>query len=338
MRIALWLPTSLQSLGGGVKWITDVAELLNAKGYNVVVFGTPFYTHKGKTLSFERRLNKLGIPMIEQWLCNINNFDVCYLLYSPLIRLVKVKSPSILGIHTPVYYLKDFLYPNQKDLMLWMGKIYYSLFSRIDFKSFDAIHSLNKILLSYAKKQLYIPNWVNTSFYKPNQFKNKKFTIFYVGQHNEREGWDILVNIKKLFHSDHYDIQFISTGEPYNGIRGLGYIEERNMPKYYSQSHICFLPRKGGVFPLTFLESLSCGTPVLTSSIITHKVLDLPIMYSSCIKDYFNIISKLYNYWNNEPYNYLQWCSSLRKKILKYDQKKIFPLIEKSFIKIANKN
>ena len=165
-----------------------------------------------------------------------------------------------------------------------------------------------------------------------NSFKkNSEFTIFYLGRQEFSEGWHIVTKLSEKFIKKGLNIKFISSGEDYGVIKGLGYIPERELPKIYSQSHITLLPRQKGVFPLSFLESLSCGTPIITSSLETHKMLDIPLYLSTNLNEYFKIIMFLYKKWSNDEKKYTDWANKFRDRISDYDKKVVLSIYRRSW-------
>jgi len=118
--------------------------------------------------------------------------------------------------------------------------------------------------------------WIDLSIFKPVTTKNKIFTILFVGRLIQKKGVKILVKIAQKIPSINFT--FIGTGplenylqtisKKYKNIKFLGKIDNKHLPKYYSQSHLLCVPslyQEG--FGRVVMESVACGTPVLASNL-----------------------------------------------------------------------
>ena len=118
--------------------------------------------------------------------------------------------------------------------------------------------------------------WIDLDIFKPVAVKNKKFTILFVGRLIQKKGVKILVKIAQKLPSINFT--FIGTGplenylesisKKYKNIKFLGKINNKFLPKYYSQSHLLCVPslyQEG--FGRVVMESVACGTPVLASNL-----------------------------------------------------------------------
>jgi glycosyltransferase involved in cell wall biosynthesis len=50
-------------------------------------------------------------------------------------------------------------------------------------------------------------------------------------------------------------------------VRGLGYVDRKSLPLWYSAASVYALPTKGDNFPYTVLEAMACETPVVANDI-----------------------------------------------------------------------
>lgn len=136
------------------------------------------------------------------------------------------------------------------------------------------------ILKDYPnKKVLVIPNFIDTKIFSETD-KNtarakldlptdKKIILFVAngGLKNNQKGTEYIEHCKENFK----DILFLEIG-------GTRYIDnESEMALYYSAADLLLLPSLAENFPLSVLESMSCGTPVVAfdtggiNEIIDHK-------------------------------------------------------------------
>ena len=100
------------------------------------------------------------------------------------------------------------------------------------------------------------------------------------------------------------------------------------MPDFYSQAHLVVVPSRSDTFGLTILESCMCGTMVVTSPLLTHKNLRLPLHYSTSVYDYVNKILFFKNVWDNNKDDYFNLSKECRKSAMKYDAPLVLNNIE----------
>lgn len=171
------------------------------------------------------------------------------------------------------------------------------------YKRMDYLVTVNPVfiekLAAYGidpAKVTYIPNVVSeeqfyplparrrTAVRKKYRIPEQAFTVLCVGQLQKRKGvFDFVEAAKKM-----PDCQFVWAGgfsfgkisEGYEEIRAmmkhlpgnvkfLGLVDREKMNEIYNMADVMFLPSYEELFPMTILESMNCGLPVL--------VRDLPI-------------------------------------------------------------
>ena len=112
----------------------------------------------------------------------------------------------------------------------------------------------------------YIRSGVDTSFFKPLGFEKKNNIVLYVGRLIERKGISKIIELSKLLPDIHFN--FIGSGALASkivgsNIRCLGFVDDMN--KHYNEADVCLFPSASENLPLVGLESLSCGTPVIST-------------------------------------------------------------------------
>jgi glycosyltransferase involved in cell wall biosynthesis len=112
MKIALIDHYSLRHGGGGERFLTDLANFLNARGNVVKVHSLPIRA-RGATIDLAREISYC------ESLLHLIDADVYYFMYAPLTQLAflrKNNCPKIAGLHglamsdcyqNPVYYVKQ---------------------------------------------------------------------------------------------------------------------------------------------------------------------------------------------------------------------------------------
>lgn len=175
-------------------------------------------------------------------------------------------------------------------------RVFYSYIIQF-YKSMDRLVTVNPCFIdklqSYGispERVTYIPNFVSeTRFYRlPEERKTElrekygvdknRFVVLCAGQLQMRKGiFDFLKIAESL-----PDIQFVWAGgfsfgkitdgydeikkvvnNPPRNVRFLGIIPRENMNEVYNLADVMFLPSFEELFPMTILESMNCGIPVL---------------------------------------------------------------------------
>ncbi|MFB6216474.1 MAG: glycosyltransferase family 4 protein [Candidatus Aenigmatarchaeota archaeon] len=123
-----------------------------------------------------------------------------------------------------------------------------------------------------------IRNGVDTDKYSPGetQEKSDKFEILIVGKHNQAKNHPTLIqavseleNTKLLIPSDGPLTEQLKTQANKLGVDAefSGRVSEHQLIHLYRRADLFCLPSKNEGLPLSMLESLSCGTPVLVSDV-----------------------------------------------------------------------
>lgn len=165
------------------------------------------------------------------------------------------------------------------------------------YKSMDLLVTVNPCFIDKLeahgidrRKITYIPNYVSQKDFYPikdcnkGQLKEKyglapdKFTVLTVGQLQIRKGIMEFIGLAKKMP----DIQFVWAGDfsfgkisdgyekikhiranPPSNVTFLGFVERENMNELYNMADVMFLPSYNELFPMTVLESMNCGIPIL---------------------------------------------------------------------------
>jgi glycosyltransferase involved in cell wall biosynthesis len=325
LDIALCSPVSLSYWGGAEKKLCEIGTLLMDRGHDVRIYALP-YEYEGRKV--DPLLHLGDIPYTERWGTRIQA-DVSYVYYQPMVwRLMNIRGPKIAGLHsaglieciTPYVYLT------------------YKFFGKYDLQSFKTIHVVNKIFNINHSNVEYVPNWIDLDIYKPSREKLSKFTLLYVGRKRKEKGWPIFLKLCKYFDRKGYDFKYLCTGEGEGPIRGLSYISDANqLAEIYSSAHVVIYPSEVDTFGLVIVESLACGTPVITTTIQSHKYLNLPLIYADDLSEYAKSVLSVFNTWKNKNAYYQNLVNKGLKIVKKYDKNELFPKLENMLIKTAEK-
>jgi glycosyltransferase involved in cell wall biosynthesis len=333
-KVALCHHYSLTFHGGGERFLIDVANQLIKTGHKVAVYALPFGRRPVKLDGLPRE-----VEYKENFIHKIQDVDVMYFIYAPFVHKLFIgEFPRIGAIHAFVFLseLQSTEIRNMSYIKFLKGfgftrltsKIYFDKFREKELRSFDAIHVINREALKLfqnEKRVYYVPNWIDTSCFKPTEEKRTRFTVLYSGRRSK--GFSTFVEIANLFKAK--EIDFIAVGPDLiniGNVKNLGFITNvEKLIRLYSKVHLLVYTSKVDVFPLTLLEASACKTPIVTLPTRAIKGLNLPVLYATSVKDFAQIIWRLQNMWEKRREQYLKLCDKMRLEVKKYDLNNVFP-------------
>ena len=116
------------------------------------------------------------------------------------------------------------------------------------------------------KKIVTVNNGIDLNDFKPSKEKNKKFTVLAVASFwTKDKGSEDLNKLVKLLDRD---IEVVVVGNGSDKIEGVKSISHTNnkaeLVDLYSSAHVLINPTLDDNFPSVNIESIACGTPVIT--------------------------------------------------------------------------
>jgi glycosyltransferase involved in cell wall biosynthesis len=138
----------------------------------------------------------------------------------------------------------------------------------------------------FGKKVVTIPNGVDTSTFRPLGIAPEERMVLFVGRLTPYKGVETVIRLAEVLP----DVKFTIIGSgPLSGYVGLkaiklpnlkfiGFVDGPLKVYYYNKAMIALFPSLVENFPLTGLEAMACGTPVVASR----------IGFSEYIKDGYN--------------------------------------------------
>lgn len=326
--------------------LQSMACELAKRGYSVSIYAVPFRRNKNRTY------RRGGYKYMETISAKID-CDIAYYVYVPhLDWLFKTDAPKIAGIHNftlwPEFALARV---STSELIYRIGAlagatvIYNRLLKGRDIaKRFDAIHIPNRVAPAKFEIPIYcIPNWFDDEVFKPSSPKSSNFTVLYVGSESWTKGLDIFLKIYEVLSRRISDIMFITVGlrrkiEKKNVISYPFINSQKKLAQLYSSSHITIYPSRADIFGITLIESMACGTPVLTSNLPSHACFLPKFSLCQSLADYVYKTIELYKVFkdNNGLYELIV------KKYLKlsklFAKRKLFPLFEKMIREVSRRS
>ena len=348
MNIALVTPISIKSFGGAERKILEAAEFLAKSGNNVTIFALP-YTHPHRlNLKIVKMLKEIGVQYCEGKKLKIDA-DVAYVVYTPFLwRNFKFLCPTIAGLHSPLLFPSKEAFSTFSNPILTI-KRYYSLkyaasfwasifFKNFDLSKFDAVRVLNSCFKVRHKRIYCVPDWVNTRIFKiRSKLKSENFTVLFCGRHHWEKGFDIYLKVATILKRRGYKMRFICTGEGTGPVQGKGFMEDEELARTYSESHLVLYPSRMDTVGGVIIEAAACGTPVITTPILAH-LLKLPLFYASNVKEFVESSIKIYTLWMNEREKYYKIANDFHEMAMYYSVDKIFPKFELMLRSVGNKN
>lgn len=305
---------SLKYGGGGEKWLIELAKELVNRGHDVEVYALPFSLKGSRDIDPSEILG--DIPYKESYRHKIKS-EVSYITYNPLNWLnFNVQGPKIGGIHSHCYWQpfswRYGLLPNLANLVHMVTK-------RWELERFDAVHTVTPIYPLNLDKVYYIPNFVDSKHYSPRESNNEEFTVGYASRKVWQKGYDIYLTLEE----EMKDTKFVATRN----------IPENMMPQFYSDNHVTLVPARVDTFGLVNVESMLCGTPVISSGLPTHRALGLPLKYAYGIDQYIKEIETLQGFFDMDVYPDIS--KICRQSALKYGKSRVVDQLEAMFMEVA---
>lgn len=240
--------------------------------------------------------------------------------------------PLIITFHTLNYFATIGYYIS--DYKLKIGNFFHRIYEIFDKNSmrhsakiiFVSNNSLNKAKSRYAhekRKFVYLPNSIDTSKFFPldenrklslrEKYKlspNKKYILF-VGRLEPLKGiLDLTKAIKEVYKYKEYEnVNLLVVGDgplknqisKFDFVKCLGRIPYENMNEIYNVSDIFILPSLYENFPMTILEAMCCGLPVIANNagdikeIVNNNkmIIDEPSIWTIKVKEKIEFLLNL---------------------------------------------
>ncbi|MHA1272225.1 MAG: glycosyltransferase family 4 protein [Promethearchaeota archaeon] len=196
------------------------------------------------------------------------------------------KFPFLLHLHGGIQ-TQTHVHSNLSELIQLIMKknLFDKSLGKFTIQRADGIISVSEKDLNIIQKQYtishkncyHVPNGVDTEIFKPEETQEKKY-ITFIGRLTYIKGFDIFIKMIKKIHKFNNTLEFLVIGDgPLkklmdqvgNSISLTHFVRYpyNLMKKIYNQSKVLILTSRFEGVPTTILESLSCGTPVISTNV-----------------------------------------------------------------------
>ena len=166
------------------------------------------------------------------------------------------------------------------------------------------------------KKVCYIPNFVSAEQFYPIEDRDAlrarwglepgRFTVLCAGQLQKLKGVLDFLEIARQMPkaqflwagdfsfgriSDGYEQIRQAAAAPPENVRFLGLVERDRMNELYNLADVMFLPSYEELFPMTILEAMNCGVPILLRDLPIYR--EILSAYSLCARDNAGLLNQL---------------------------------------------
>jgi glycosyltransferase involved in cell wall biosynthesis len=248
------------------------------------------------------------------------------LLISTLWKSYNLFKKSQVYYHYHTKGVSDFVNGSPMNLKLtkfFIKNVNIILLSPLLAKDFDQVDSYNHIIYlgNGVEDNINDKNYTNNLFLKYENIKQVK--VLYLAHMMKDKGyWDVLLHAEKLkdksiqynfagawgSEKDKFDFfSFIKENNLENQVIYHGFVNGERKSQLFNEAHLLLYPSKNDAFPLTLLESLSYGVPVVASKegsipyildkrsgIIIDDSNNISHAVALCVKQLLNVETALY--------------------------------------------
>lgn len=248
-------------------------------------------------------------------------------------------------------YVFNYAYDYQKFAQIENKKLQKYFFSFLEtpaiFFSKKVFAANKSILAKIGKKAIYLPNGVDTEYFKPakTKRKNKKPQILSVGRLEKQKNFE---NLIKALSNINVDLTIVGHGsfrkklirlakKEKTNLKIIDTIPNNQMPKIYNDADLFILSSVAEGSPKTLLEAMACGLPCISTYVGGTKDITGEknvLITTSDAKSIEQAVEKLIG--NNKLKKILG--ESAREKIIKDYNLKVLIKTEIDQIRVANPN
>jgi len=134
----------------------------------------------------------------------------------------------------------------------------------------------------------------------------------------------------------------VATGKTeHPNVKGLGFLSDDDLADWYARAHVLLNPSREDVDSVSIKKACASGTPVITTSIPTHKAMfndeKGAILYANGVEETLRCILELYKEWKSNRKKYFERCKKARKIVEDHDFKVLYPKFKEMLYEVAEK-
>jgi glycosyltransferase involved in cell wall biosynthesis len=282
-------------LGGQQNVAREISERLAKRGHQVEVFTSDIGCPKNKQIKSTKNLKINYLKSLE--------FAHTPIIPSLFFKLMKIPKDSVMHVHVAQAFVPEIVWlvskirgipyvaqihsdTRESGRLGFLLPTYKRLFLKKIFKESKKIIVLNKEYEALIKKKYnltknlsIIPNGISEEYFKIKKIGHKDINLIYVGRISKEKNIDVLIK-SICFIKNKASLILIGDGEKMNEIKLLikknkirevklfGRKKPSEITKLYAVSDIFIIASRYEGLPLSVLEAMASGTPVVASKVI----------------------------------------------------------------------
>lgn len=323
-RVAIRTHFAIEHFRGGEKWVVEVANRLAADGIGVDVYSLPYAPGGERRVDASEVLDE-AVGYTEGWRHDVTAHETVYTMYTPGMELCAVEGSdtrSIAGIHSWAF-ITDRLFESHYGPVPTAAKLCYRLLGPRELRRYDAVHTVSPVFDSPHPDTTHVPNFVDTSHYRPDRRALvDEFTVLVTAAHIREKGWDRVQAVAERLPPE---VRLVATGEcDHPDIEALGFLDEAELADSYAAAHLLLHPTRVDTDSMAINEALASGTPVITSSLPTHTRWDEAAIHADSPGEITDRITELYEEFHADPERYATRCNLARHHGLNRDTELVY--------------
>lgn len=186
--------------------------------------------------------------------------------------------------------------------------------------------------LSFLRKKriVTVNNGIDLNDFKPSKAKNDQFTVLAVASFwTKDKGSEDLIELVKLLDKD-IDVVVVGNGsDKIEGVKAISHTNNKaELVDLYSSAHVLINPTLDDNFPSVNIESIACGTPVITyrtggsPEIIDGKT--GVVVDKGNYKAMAEVVNSLYRDYYFKPEDCVERSKRYSKEVMKKEYRKLY--------------
>lgn len=274
MRILFLTACYLPTVNGVSYHISLTKSELEKRGHRITILAPKFKKDRPNVIEYPAVCTPfaptypIGIPTISQKDILDINPDVIHTHHPFLVGNLGIKLST--RLNRPLFFTAHTQYITYSNLHT---PIFSPLISghlvhlakhcqKIICPSPESKQSFNQLGILNTK---IIFNGIETDLFVPTKHHNPIPKILFVGRLEKEKNIDLLVQVIHELSRSNFPHQFriVGSGSLMSKLKTLGQLDRKDLIQEYQNADLFFTPSTSEVMPLTVIEAMSCGTPII---------------------------------------------------------------------------